>query len=338
MEAALAVTSGIDVLERLLIVLPGWGVDPVELCRSVGLDIERVRRHGRFSVVAETAIWRAAASRVTHIPLGVAVAQRCFDLGLHESSLYEYIGCFAPTLRNAAETMHARQRLETDALVTSVIEQADACLVRVDRVFRGVEVSFDRIEFGMVRMLKEARRLTSSDINPVRVLLRRPSGRHDEFFQQAFNAPVSFGADADTMAFSPDALDLRLPRANPELHAELVRIADLQLASLAPVQLWPVLVDAVERMLPDGDNSLEMVARRLGSNVGALEQLLQQRGQTWTEVVDGIRRPIAERLLRVATMAIATVGYNVGFSSPASFSKAFRRWTGKTPEEFRRSS
>jgi AraC-like DNA-binding protein len=338
MVGTLAATSGVATIDRLLGVLPAFGVDGDDVCRAVGLDLEEARRNGRLLVAVETALWEEAAARLPALPLGVVAAERCFEEGYHESTLYEYIGCFAPTLRDAAMAMRARQRLETDGFVTSFQESSGRCVVRTEEVHPGVTVSMDRVEFGMVRMLKEARRLTSSRLTPSLVRLRRTRTPHLAHYRRAFDAPIELGAECDTMIFPVECLDAPLLRSNPPLHAELVRIADNELAAMAPTDLWTMVLSALERSLSEGDLSVRGIARRMGLPSEALHRLVRDRGQLWIEVVDGVRRPIAERLLRDLSMPIAAIGYRVGFANPASFTRAFRRWTGRTPEDYRRSA
>ncbi|MEZ4360772.1 MAG: AraC family transcriptional regulator ligand-binding domain-containing protein [Kofleriaceae bacterium] len=338
MEGTSAATSGVVALERLLAVLPSFGVDGADVCRVVGVELAALRRRQRVPVTIETAIWTEAARRRPDLPLGIAAAERCFALGIHESTLYEYLGCFAPTLRDASAAMCARQRLETDAFVTTFVETDDRCVARVEPVSPHVDVSWDRVEFGMLRMLKEARRLTDCEPTPLQVSLRRADDRHREAFERAFGAPVDFGAAHDTMSFGLECLDSPLLRSNPPLHAEIVRIADQELASLAPAQQWPVLLATVERLVIEGDLSAAAVAGWMGVSSEALHRLIRERGLSWNEVVDSIRRPRAERLLRDPSVGVAEVGYQLGFASPASFTRAFRRWTGMSPEEFRRST
>jgi AraC-like DNA-binding protein len=338
MVGTLAATSGVATIDRLLGVLPAFGVDGDDVCRAVGLDLEEARRNGRMLVAVESAVWNEAAARLPGLPLGVAAAERCFEAGYHESTLYEYIGCFAPTLRDAAMAMRARQRLETDGFVTTFHESSGRCVVRTEQVHPGVKVSMDRMEFGMARMLKEARRLTSSHPTPISVRLRRSHTPHLAHYRRAFDAPIELGAECDTMIFPAECLEAPLLRSNPALHAELVRIADHELAAMAPTDVWAMILSMIERSLSEGDLSVRGIARRMGLPSETLHHLVRDRGQLWLEVVDGVRRPIAERLLRDAALPIASIGYRVGFASPASFTKAFRRWTGRTPEDYRRST
>lgn len=334
------VTSDRVATERLLSVLPSLGVDANDVCRAAGVDIEEVRRYKRAPVTVETAVWNEAAERVPERPLGVAVAERCWEIGLTITTLYEYIGSSALTWRDATEAMRSRHRLDTDAFATSLVEEPTGrCTLRTERALPELDVSYDRIEFTMVRMLKVVRHLTPGNPTPVRVALRRPTTPHLGEYRRVFGVPVELGAPCDAMEMPPACLDAKLSSADPELHAELLRIADSELRALAPAEQWPVLLATVERMLPDGDISHGSVARWMGVTSDILKNLVRSRGMsTWTEVVDAVRRPVAERLLRDRSLTIAGVGYQVGFASPASFTRAFRRWTGMTPEEYRRST
>ena len=334
-----AATFSVVALERLLAVLPSFGVDAVDVCRAVGVDLEELRRHKRAPVAIETAVWKEASERVPERPLGVAVAERCFEIGIHEHTICEYIGRSAPNLRDATLAMRARHRLETDAFITSIIDHPDGdSSMRVEMLFPDTEVSYDRVECGMVRMLLEARRLiTSCYPAPKRVTLRRPTSPHLGDYRRFFGVPVELGSEHDAMILPTPCLDIHLATSDPGLHAELIRIADSELESLVPTEQWPSLLSAIEHLLPDGDVNIGNVARRMSVTVDAINRLVRAQGKSWLEVVDTVRRPLAERLFLDRSLTIAGVGYKVGFASPASFTRAFRRWTGMTPEEYRRS-
>lgn len=334
-----AATFSVVALERLLAVLPSFGVNAEDVCRAAEVDLVELRKHKRAPVSVETAVWNEAAKQVPERPLGVAVAEHCFKIGIHEQTICEYIGRSAPNLRDATMAMRGRHRLETDAFITSIIDHPDGnSSMRVELLHPELEVSPDRIELGMVRMLLEARRLiTSVYPTPARVTLRRKSTQHLREFNRVFGVAVELGAEHDAMILPTICLDLGLDSSDPGLHAELIRIADSELESLGPAEQWPLLLRAVEHLLVSGDASIGAVARRMGITVDVVNRLVKSQGKGWLDVVDAVRRPMAERLFHDRSLTIAGVGYKVGFASPASFTRAFRRWTGMTPEEYRRS-
>jgi AraC-like DNA-binding protein len=84
-----------------------------------------------------------------------------------------------------------------------------------------------------------------------------------------------------------------------------------------------------------GDPSLEHVADQLGLTPRTLQRKLQELNTSHNELVDQMRCQLAMRYLREHNMAICEVAYLLGFSESSSFHRAFKRWTGVTPKEFR---
>jgi AraC-like DNA-binding protein len=84
-----------------------------------------------------------------------------------------------------------------------------------------------------------------------------------------------------------------------------------------------------------GHPSLERVAEHLGLSARTLQRKLQDLGTTHNELVDQIRHELATRYLAEKEMAICEVAYLLGFSEPSSFHRAFKRWTGTTPKDYR---
>jgi len=68
-----------------------------------------------------------------------------------------------------------------------------------------------------------------------------------------------------------------------------------------------------------------------------LQRRLEREDTTFTEVLDGVREELARSLLPDHALSLAEIAYRIGFSDLATFSRAFKRWTGKPPGQFRRS-
>src|SRR5262249_25587554 len=84
-----------------------------------------------------------------------------------------------------------------------------------------------------------------------------------------------------------------------------------------------------------GDVRMKSIARELGLSARTLQRRLAEEGVTFQELVDEARKQAASRYLNNSHLAIGEVSYLVGFSEPAPFYRAFRRWFGVTPEQFR---
>jgi AraC-like DNA-binding protein len=88
----------------------------------------------------------------------------------------------------------------------------------------------------------------------------------------------------------------------------------------------------IERLLETADGArIERVARELGLSRQTLYRRLKAEGATFEGLLDGVRRRIALRLIRKEGLSVKEVAYRLGFSDPAAFSRAFKRWTGSSP-------
>jgi AraC-like DNA-binding protein len=90
--------------------------------------------------------------------------------------------------------------------------------------------------------------------------------------------------------------------------------------------------------LPTGAPSQNEVARALGMSPRALQRRLTIEETTYAALLDDTRRELALAYLREGRYSMTDIGYLLGFSGAASFTRAFRRWTGKTPSDYQRTA
>jgi AraC-like DNA-binding protein len=104
-----------------------------------------------------------------------------------------------------------------------------------------------------------------------------------------------------------------------------------------PASAFSQRVEAeLERELESGAFRIEQVARALGTTRQTLYRRLKTEGVTFVGLLDRVRRRVATRLLRDQGLSVKETAYRLGFSDPAAFSRAFKRWTGKSPRDVQR--
>jgi AraC-like DNA-binding protein len=92
----------------------------------------------------------------------------------------------------------------------------------------------------------------------------------------------------------------------------------------------------IETLLPQGGLRIDTVARALGLSRQTLYRRLRAEGTTFDALVERARRRLALRFIRDEGLAVKEAAWRLGFAEPAAFSRAFKRWTGKSPAEMRR--
>jgi AraC-like DNA-binding protein len=94
--------------------------------------------------------------------------------------------------------------------------------------------------------------------------------------------------------------------------------------------------EAIEAELRGGDPKLKSVARRLAMTARTLQRRLRDQGVLFNALLDAGRFRCAKSYLAKRDVAGTEVAYLLGFASQSSFDRAFRRWSGHTPTEYRR--
>jgi AraC-like DNA-binding protein len=155
--------------------------------------------------------------------------------------------------------------------------------------------------------------------------------------ERALGCPVHTRASWNGVAIPKASWRLPLKRRDPILRGLLERQAS---EALARISGDGGVADAARRVLAariaGGDTGVDTVAKRLGMSARTLQRRLRAESTSYQRVLDGVRRNAAEGYLSDSTLSVAEVGYLLGFSEPAAFHRAFRRWRGTTPLEFRR--
>ncbi len=174
-----------------------------------------------------------------------------------------------------------------------------------------------------------------------RVPIRRVDFRCEEPQQGAdyrlfFGAPVQFGADISCLAFDRSVLKLPISRSEQALK-QFLRGAPANI--LVRYRYDAGLAAAVRRRLrqapPMSWSGFETLATQMRMSPSTLRHRLQAEGQNYAGIKDDIRRDLAiDRLLSTAN-SISEIAADLGFSEPSAFYRAFRKWTGKSPAEFR---
>jgi AraC-like DNA-binding protein len=91
----------------------------------------------------------------------------------------------------------------------------------------------------------------------------------------------------------------------------------------------------LEPMLASGAVRIDEIARELGCSRQTLYRRLKGEGVTFAELLDDLRRRLALRFVREDGLTVKETAFRLGFSDPAAFSRAYKRWTGTSPREAR---
>jgi AraC-like DNA-binding protein len=225
-------------------------------------------------------------------------------------------------------------RLFSEATIVTLEERGDRCRISM-RVLPPTKLAVEEVD-ALAAVGARLCRLLGDGSHCLRsVELRRPPVADPARFRIQFRAPVSFGCTEDALILDRAKCEERIRGANPELaRANDVVAADALARLDSPVcaRVRAALVEA----LPKGNESHGEIARVLGISTRRLDRQLAAESTTYRELVDETRRQLALAYLHDDRFSITEIGFLLGFACSASFTRAFRRWTGQPPVKFRR--
>lgn len=172
-------------------------------------------------------------------------------------------------------------------------------------------------------------------LKEVRIEFAAPD--YHTIYATAFPCPVYFAADENAVLLARHAARHPLHTHNPELHDDLLTLCEQRLRQLEnESQLRSRVQKVMGPMLRGQTPSLEAVADGLGMASWTLRRKLRDEGTSFQTLLDESRRDLALAYMKDVGLSLGEIAYILGFSTPGAFQRAFKRWTGVTPGEYRR--
>ena len=196
--------------------------------------------------------------------------------------------------------------------------------------------------FMVHRDLGAVRRLLDdmvSGVFPIREIhAALPAPRDPERYARALAAPVRFEAARTRIVFSPGWQELSMPYGNPILEEAYGRqcrelVDELALVSSEVEQVIDLLVRC-RGTWP----TIEETAGRISLSPRTLRRRLERQGTSYRSLLEEVRKRQAEELLTGTRLSVEQIADSLGYAETASFTHAFKRWTGRAPREFRQES
>jgi AraC-like DNA-binding protein len=309
-------------------------VDPAPLLARCRMSAAAIDRRDRIGVASQIEFLGLAAQAAGDDCLGLTLAEQ-FDL--RELGMLYYVAASSHRLGDSLKRLERYVRVGNEALVVR-IGKAPTC--RISLSYAGVSRHLDRqqMEFFVLTVLRLCRQLVGRRIAPLAVGFVHHRAGDLQRVRKLLGCDVQFGSDADEMILDGALLDLPVVGDDPFLHELMLKnCEDAIQVRPSNVSAFRTLVEnTIGPLLPHAEAQARTVARILGMSERTFARRLASEGLTFGEVLDGLRRDLAVRHLEVPGLQISRIAWMLGFQQPSAFSHACRRWTGKTPSEYRR--
>nr|WP_245307934.1 AraC family transcriptional regulator [Hoeflea sp. IMCC20628] len=306
-------------------------VDPI--ARACGLDPDR------FTLINE----RISLDRMCRYLEALALISGDDTFGLKSISSFEKgsSGPFGYGLMNAATV---REFLMFFGRNMQKISETRICTLEVSARSAHFEWTYSPlilrrdqyVDLGAAQTFIHLRALLGDDINKVRLELERKKPINTSLHKQLLTQNVSFNAPINAMILPAEFLERINPDADPKLFAMMSQQMDA-----IPLRRSDVSDPLVAIRLHVAENlsfntpTLASESERLGMSSRTLQRRLTDAGTSMQSIIDECRREMARRLLLETTHSLSSIGYKLGFSAPAAFTRSAIRWFDMTPSQYR---
>lgn len=334
LSRARAATFSIQFARRMLAAAVSLGASPAELLAAARLDPQLlVDPDGRLSLEQVHALLDAI-ERSTGEDFGLAAAR------MHSGAPDTVLGLAVHTSRTLGEAYRRVSRyapIICDTLEIRVERAGDH--VTLTHHQRSVHGAHPRaVEYSLAMLHAIGRKALGERFAPIRVTFEHRAPASTAAQEAFFGIAPSFGAPANELVVDGALIDAPMRDASEEAATQLDRLLEEVLRALPrPYDFIDRVRAAIAAEMRGGTPTLESIAARLRMVPRTLQRRLRQGGgKGFNDLRDELRRELAQRYLARPGIALAEVSYLLGFSEPSTFHRAFRRWTGTTPDAFRR--
>ena len=306
------------------------GVDADGLFRRAGMDPKGMRDpNSRYPVAAMQRLWALSTAATGDPCFGLEVAQLWHPTTFHALG---YSALASETLREALlHIVRYSDVVSTGAAFDLRDDGAEVVVTLSARLLRGEVAVQASVEAGVASIVILCREALGGRIDPLRVTLTHRHTDCTEGLRAFFNCPVEMGAPNNCVAFRAQDLDARLPTANLDLERVNEEVLAHYLARLESSELAVRVQSRLIQRLPAGEVDQNAVARSLNISLRSMQRKLKEEGTSFRDLVDETRRQLAEQYLKDSSLVVSEIAYLLGFAEVSSFSRAFRRWTGRAP-------
>ncbi|WP_420409984.1 AraC family transcriptional regulator ligand-binding domain-containing protein [Hoeflea sp.] len=327
-EVAAGLASGISKYASDL------GIDAEPIARACGLD------PSRFSVIGE----RISLDRLCRYMEALAMISGDDCFGLKSVSAFQKgaSGPFGYAMMNAATLQECLVFMGRNL---HKISESSVCTIEVGPRKTYYQWTYSPlilhrtqyVDMGVAQSFSHFRSFLQDDVRELKVELERKPPKNMSLHRKMLSKDVSFNAEVNTIVFPSSFLNRTNPQADPRLFAMMAKYVD-DVPSRTPDDDDPVSAIRlhVAENLEANTPTLTGEAERLGMSSRTLQRRLTAAGTSMQAIIDDCRKEMAEKLLLETSLTLSSIGYKLGFSAPAAFTRSALRWFGMTPSEFRR--
>lgn len=310
-----------------------YGLEPLEVMAEVGIDGAKLAH----------ADWRIPNERFGAL-MGHCVAvtgDEAFGLLAAEQLQPQVLRGLGLAWLSSATVYDGLKRLVRFCKLVSTSaqmrlwEEGEFVLVGLGPIPLGQSRNYASRDYAVGAVARMCRLSLGEYLAPAGVTLERPQPREPERWESMLCSRVEFEASACTLHWPRADITEPLVTGDPALARANDDLAEAYLQDFLGGSAARDVVDKILDLLPEGPPSQQQVADALHVSNRTLQRKLREEGTSFSALLQDTRSQLARKYLGRGSRSVVETAYLLGFSEPSTFSRAFKRWTGMAPAEYR---
>ena len=312
------------------------GVDPLDVLEEVGIDgAKAANPDWRVSHTDFNRLMNRCVELTGEEAFGLLAAEQLQPQVLHALGL---AWLASDTVYDGLRRLVRFGKLVSTTLDLDLREEGDLVHIDLGRHVDMDDFAFANRDYAVGMVVRMSQLTVGEFLAPVGVAIERPLPTTPERWEYMLSSRVDFDAKCTTISWSRADIMEPLVTGDPAL----ARVNDEQtqayLDSFLAQTTSREVVDKIIERLPDGPPSQQQIAESMHVSNRTLQRKLKDEGTSFMDLLQDTRLQLARKYLRQRNRSVVETSYLLGFSEPSTFSRAFKRWTGVAPAEFRDSA
>jgi AraC-like DNA-binding protein len=333
MEIPADVTTLSSVAALIAQTLLSRGCDPAPLLAAAAINREDCGNPNvRIPTIKMQKLWRLAVAATGDPAFGLAVARQFQPAALHGLG-FSWLA--SDTLHDALGRLVKYSRLINMLPDFRLEDGRDTVELIISLPDPGPDFVHAATDAALAIFLRMCQLTAGTGVMPVHTAMQRPEPVDKTAYEEMFGPSIEYAAPAYRLCFDTALVNTRLPTAQPELARLNDQTVIDYLARYDRNSLTMQVRAKIIEGLPEGRPSQGDIAQTLHTSLRSLQRKLKDEATSFKDLLNETQQELALQYIRDTSRSIGEITYLLGFSEPSNFTRAFKRWTGKSPGEFR---
>jgi len=309
------------------------GCDARAIFKQAGLEPDRLGdANARYSVAAMQKLWALAIEASGDAYFAYKVGRQWQPTTFHALG-YTWLAC--TTLAEALQRIARYSRVVNSGVEISFQHSASGGELIIDVQYHKFNIHQGAHDAAIGALMRMLRMLMGESYSPkeIQCFYARPATAIR--FEHDLRCPIVYDMPVNKVLFEYADLHRRLASANAELQKVNEDLLLEKMHQLDRTCMVTRVTQAINKQLPTGEVFEKNIAVSLGVSLRTMQRQLAKQQQSFTQLLEEIRKQLAEQYLANSQMSLNEITYMLGFANQANFTRAFKRWYGIPPSSYR---